>query len=1566
MGSLQLEDSIMVGGSYTGLLEMKLWGSNSNVHLMQSTIHGTKIEFTGSIENRCSHFLVVQAAVTSLQSTPSRSILQLAMTESTRVFPMPTQDVSSLCKVVEVCAGLGCLGHGMQHAGFRTVLRVDWSKAISELAYQLDEVHSCVANIAEDNALIPISELGSEAGTIAAGVSCQPYSRLGDKKQQHDARADTLPKTLRIAHLTRKQIIVLECVEGAMHCKWLQDILHQFAKETGYKIQQGMLHLQQVWPARRTRWWCLITHPSLGLIQWLPFPSFQPQPTLSCLTEKFLQISIEHIAKLELDTYELGKWGIPGLSRNTIDLTKQMATSLHSCANQLIPCPCGCRTHAMSEARLQKDGMHGLLVPLQSTVKAHDVIYPTMRHIHPDELSLFNGVQPGQNWGSNLKLALCALGQIASPLQSGWIASQIMSHLYSINLVQCKPPLPTQLLQNMMQKLLKARDCIFGQQSHQQATAFVDAISQMSNPVVNPPTLSTSDMEESNSAHESSQLKSTEDQTFPGPDERANHEHGQPDVQMKGMDRGTLDDLDHAILAATGPTTCAMKHETQDFAIGAVPGFAAKRKQMEESEQPNKRHCNENKGCDTTVPIESRATSTESTAGKGGGPCPRDRWCPNSGTVAYLVDGGIAELPSDETAVLQDGYETLPSSPEPTPAFGEAFEVYVSHREGVPTPVVTSWGTTVEQLLHAEDQLHSSAQDSLVTDAMGQVIEIESTLQPDQVVLLIDSQEIDRLSSDPPQLCHDKRDILLWRQKGWVAIDEMDFYVHTVGNTHQVHCQSPVQAPEDPSWEIAVCRHIVAMATDSSVHQTAVSISAILLQDHWIPLIVRNIEGVIQVQTTPYLSKHLQAWCQSECQLSIVFVAKPIEHVFFADCGFQAVKWFASALTDEHLTSMSSSQAAEWRGSFHRYLEMKKIAEEEVTKPLILGGMTKDEQSLEKLLIDHGVNPQRSQASVQHLMKTLGQPVVHQILSSPRPWADLKARSSMQQPPIRLVLADELQTMIQDRIKQGGPVGRKNNKQKTPVQAPQARFQLSADQVIIPPAVFVQSDGTELQQVFLKDLQPGCKGVVVANIEDALPFFGLTTPISQEGVGLIILDFNDARIPDFRTIIKVPVLCKQTNEPMLITAALVQLGNKEIKRNTPASCPVVQEVDNQVFRVLVFKDQYPHEWKQFVQAPVRHLMNQVPLMDISQQIVDVWDRQFLSDKMNKAQPEEAYLFAVSIRVHKNISDELAKTSGEEGKYVEPRIPTGRQPDPNFQVVWLPRQTFREATLAKQTSPVPCTLVRTADRYGLRTSHSQAEELHKIHRPDQMFLQGSEVRKFRVGPMPYGANKQSLANVFKTWKWNARPVGPFGQSRSRDGVLWIVQAVEDPQSWVYQLAHGDVLITPEDAAPTSIVEQPMPVLASSKTIQSLRQPNQKAVAKPEDPWLHHDPWQKSTSGSTKEASVHQITAVQARLEAIVEQKIRDHIPDTEMGNVQEDKSEARVVALEQQLHSLSANFQTFQQQQSSQHQMVQHQVQALDAKVEAQQTSIQQMLDHKLDDQMQRIEHLLSKRQRSQE
>lgn len=374
------------------------------------------------------------------------------------------------------------------------------------------------------------------------------------------------------------------------------------------------------------------------------------------------------------------------------------------------------------------------------------------------------------------------------------------------------------------------------------------------------------------------------------------------------------------------------------------------------------------------------------------------------------------------------------------------------------------------------------------------------------------------------------------------------------------------------------------------------------------------------------------------------------------------------------------------------------------------------------------------------------------------------------------------------------------------------------------------------------------------------------------------------------------------------------------------------------------------------------MLAQTPFDQIDpQNIMDVWDRQYLNNKLSKTTVKDSTLFAVSIRVKASVGAHLVSCSGTDGKYYEPRTSNGRQPSHLYQVVWLHQKSYGEAVLARQTTDIETTLVRSGDRYGLRVENQNAEKVHQAHRPDLQFLSGTELRKYRLAPIPYGSTKQSLAAIFQKWQWPARPLGPLGQTADRSGMVWSVQASEEPSHWIYQLAHGDVLITQESSTSEASHEVPSGVMASQKTLQTLKQKVQpwqiEAQKGNPDPWRHRDPWQSAAAGS-KEISVGQIAAIQSNLEAAIDKKIQEK-SDINMT----DDVEHRVQDLESQMQQMATSMQQFQQQQSQHNQAMYSQIQTVDQKVEKQQGSLQVFLDTKMEEQMQRIEMLFSKRSR---
>ena len=993
-----------------------------------------------------------------------------------------------------------------------------------------------------------------------------------------------------------------------------------------------------------------------------------------------------------------------------------------------------------------------------------------------------------------------------------------------------------------------------------------------------------------------------------------------------------LDELDRCILASDKQIVTIPQHPLSDqrvncteaFKRGAVPGFEAgpkKRPKIEDHSAASK-----------TEDIDDKQTKGDE--GK----------------------ESSALLPKDDPAIE----EQIPEQLQGDDSF-QVIEVYLVGDQSAIEKIVAPKGTTCSQLIGAESRLQNK-KSIQITDAVGQIIPETQQIEHGSILRCVTTQD---KTEEKPDLRHDKRDILLWQQKGWTASDEMEFYRLKVdemakGSTYQglILMDSPATATDFSFWVLQIAESL----QPNNVEKTA---SFVLWNQHWVPIGIAHNEEGMEITTTPEAVGLFQRWAQQAWQNEandIQWKTIPCAHAFQNDCGFQTIAWIQAYVQNTAMKFVNGFEASQQRAAFHRHLEETSLAQEFVWCPLTLGGMMNPDEKLAQLLQDHGVAKTRCTECAANLMQSLGKSVIQQVLTSAKPWADLKARASMVRPPIRSVLADELQATIDRRIKEGGTIGRKNNKAKGRPKTNES-FKLSADQIHIPKAVFCQADGIELEHIAASSIGSVSQGVVVANIDEALPYFQLQKPITTEGIALLILDFEDKRIPEQRELIKVPAICLETQEPILVQVAMLQIGSKQVGRNVPSQCLQIQEVANRVVRAMVYKDQYPGEWQDFLKHPVRQIMQNPIFAQHQQEILDVWDRQFLSIRMTKTPQAECAVFVVCIRVQSTVADALCQVSGNEGLYCEPRSTTGRQPDDAYQVIWLPKKTFAEAQLAVRSSEVRTTLARSGDRYGLRVDNDKASGVHQLHRPEVLFIQGTELKKFRVGPLPYGSTRQSIANVFRKWEWEARPIGPYAQSTDRAGMIWTVQAAKPPENLVYQLAHGDVLITSETPAGQLQSTPPLTVVASDKTIQCLKQTSKKDEKKDEkknapDPWLHYDPWQNSTKPS-KEISVAQFAALQAKVEATIDQKLQKVQQDEPMSSA----SEGRISALEQQVHDLTTSVQTFQSQQTQQNQRMHAQIQAVDQKVEQQQQSIHQLLDSKLEDQMARIEQLFAKRAR---
>ena len=917
---------------------------------------------------------------------------------------------------------------------------------------------------------------------------------------------------------------------------------------------------------------------------------------------------------------------------------------------------------------------------------------------------------------------------------------------------------------------------------------------------------------------------------------------------------------------------------------------------------------------------------------------------------------------------------------EPVPVI--AFEstakitVHISIWPDSMTSVSVPVQTTVAQLIAAEAKLHNitTTFPFQAYDVVGRSLNDDATLVHDMVIVLTphDFSYDFEVAGIDLQFPEPQRTRFLWHQGGFVAQDEMKFYLQHLKTKDKIVIDHPMVIQSIADLDMQLSEFLgqsieIHQATNQHPFHTA---TVCLVQGHWFPLRLRIRDNEVVFKTTPDGFRLVQQHAPSLMDSCYSWVIVAIGQEFLHDCGFQCIQWLSEI---DHamlrIQPMSAFEAIVLRHEFAVFLaDPATRTYQYECQPICLGGASESQlvSSLQTLLHQHGVAHDRSNQCAQHLLKCLGHKSIAHILGAPNPWKDLKTKATQHNPPIQIVLSAELQQVVQDRIKQGKPFGKKATKNKSD-KGSTAIIKIQPSQICLPDGIFKQADGKPLGHIPVTQISSNSSGVALASIEEALPFFTLQSPISAGGIALIVLDHQDSRLPSGCELIKFPAQFRATDEPVLLTGALLQLGQTKVIRALPDAPTSIDEIQTQAIRVLVYRDEFDMEWTSFMQSPVRHLTEHEVFSQMgSHDLIDVWDRQVLDSNFKKVAGSNAFLYAVNFRVPSQTAQDLHFRSGVSGIYVEPRSDNGRMPCPDHSVIWLPKRGLRETLLTAQTSEIKCSVARNGLRYGLRVPRSQAADLHKAHRPDLDYIEGSTKQTFRIGPLPWGTTKQSLQKVFAKWGWPARVGQPAGQAADNHGVFWSAIASQNPSHWVFTMTHGDVLITRADNQQETGPKPSHGIVASVRTIKAITKVGELPQDSGSDPWLVHDPWGKFQP--QKPIVKDQLAAMEASITTKVKAAIQA-TEDVHMPAAQD----SRVQALEDQVKTLSANFNqmhsnlaSFQQQQQQHNTQVASQVTTLKSQVESQASSLQGMIESKLDDQMTRLEALLSKRMRSGE
>lgn len=384
-----------------------------------------KFVMTGQLPKGASHVTIVNGVVDQTEPVPV-----LKMVPGTRVEGLSPCTPAALHQVTELCSGFGGFTSEFHRINLHTKLAVDQNKVWEGLFKELHGHSQPVFLNASAGSPVTINkmlDMNLQQGIVVAGVSCQPFSQLGDQAGMDDTRATSIHEVLKTAWATQASAIMLECVPPVLRNQQFQATLKSFCQATGYFLSQRLVDLKNGWCARRQRWFAVLTAPALGPCPLEEFPTDPEHQVISSVLPHVQGWSPGEMQQLTLDLYELQKYedyAVGGVKAAYLQMEGFLPTTLHSLSNQLTPCACGCRG-PLSLHRLEEKGLIGVLVPMGEMIKHGDHFLQTARYPHPAEIFLMNGGDPCHDWQGNMRLAVGGVGQCVSPMIGLWIGAQL-------------------------------------------------------------------------------------------------------------------------------------------------------------------------------------------------------------------------------------------------------------------------------------------------------------------------------------------------------------------------------------------------------------------------------------------------------------------------------------------------------------------------------------------------------------------------------------------------------------------------------------------------------------------------------------------------------------------------------------------------------------------------------------------------------------------------------------------------------------------------------------------------------------------------------------------------------------------------------------------------------------------------------------------------------------------------------------------------------------------------------------------------------------------------------------
>ena len=730
-------------------------------------------------------------------------------------------------------------------------------------------------------------------------------------------------------------------------------------------------------------------------------------------------------------------------------------------------------------------------------------------------------------------------------------------------------------------------------------------------------------------------------------------------------------------------------------------------------------------------------------------------------------------------------------------------------------------------------------------------------------------------------------------------------------------------------------------------------VSCIVYEGHWIPLTWTWSGGLLvcrswDVQRTSPLPLTSLHEALSLAVGTRSWTTTTVTRMFAVDalCGVCAVRYVDSVVRGCMLPTTRSE--VEHLHEVGRNMFVDSLCHDElVSRPWIWGAGLDPfaHQRLADLFLQHGVPQDMVESRISMVCQSLGVTAVQRVVISTSPWRGLKGLANQVKPPFQLVLSSELADAVQAKAKAGGQIKSKKGQGKGQPSVPAL---LDPSKLKIEPGYFTKADGGVLQSISSAQIGPFAEGVVLASGDMVEAFLHAGKLVSSFALAVVVINVS----PDsFQTSLewsqmRVPLRCLANDDPMLVNACVVQLGSVVAMPPQNATLSFAAEQAACV-KVSVYRDTISCPWSDFLNGPVRYILDRLPMLQICDSdaegckcqkwhvsdttllkdpVLDVWRRQWLTSSFRNCSSDSANLFLVNIRYAQVVEEEVLRVSGSHGIFLEPRTLDGRSSIMDWQVLWLQRMSLKEVQHLRQCDDMIVGLARMGSRFGVRTKAACAVEVGAKIKPDMVVLASGSRMDFEMGPLPFGLDRAAVHKICQQLRWQARAVNPSRTLDGQAGTMWHVQSACEPPQLVLSTKSGDVVISKMVKKTRGNLDKAPVAIGSNQTV-GLCAMGTSGVA--EDPWANYrDPWSTSLKKATPAVVEADPSVSFRKVEERIEKAVLAKLPQTNAMEV--DGLDVKLNEHEDQHRQHDSRFQSVE---AHIQQLVQHQ-QNLEAKLES--------------------------------